>query len=154
MKLFRGVKEARVDDKARLKLPAPIFRALEDAYRDREVFVTSLDGETLKIYPLREWERIEATLMDRSDSKPEEDAARDERILFNANLHGADESLDKQGRILVPNALREAVGTSCEVYLTWGGTHIRVMSAARFEETKASMAMTAEDNMRATKVGA
>lgn len=155
MRLFRGIEKARIDDKARLKLPAPVFRALESAYDDKRVFITSLDGETVKIYPLKEWERIEELLMDHSGAKTEEEAERDERIHFNAMLHGADESLDKQGRILVPAALREAAGTSCDAYVTWaGGSHLLVMSTDQLKDATAKMALTADDKKRASRIGA
>ena len=154
MKLFRGIEKARVDDKARLKLPAPVARKWDELYGDKRVFITSLDGVTVKVYPLREWERIEDMLTDHTGEKTEEDAARDERIHFNAMLRGSDESLDKQGRILVPAALREAVGTSCDVHITWAGSHLKVMSEKQLEETMARMAFTDDDNKRAVRIGA
>lgn len=154
MKLFRGIEKARVDDKARLKLPAAVARKWDEAYHDNRVFITSWDAETVKVFPLREWERIEDMLTDHTGEKSEEDAARDERIYFNAMLRGADESLDKQGRILVPTALREAVGTSCDVHITWTGTHLKVMSAKQLEDATARMAITPEDKKRAARIGA
>ena len=51
---FRGHEQARVDDKGRLKVPNAFRSALEGKY-GRELFVTSLTGEDVRIYPMPVW---------------------------------------------------------------------------------------------------
>ena len=48
--MFRGNAPARIDDKGRLKVPNA-FRALLDGKYGRELFLTSLTGEYVRIYP-------------------------------------------------------------------------------------------------------
>jgi len=49
--VLRGNYAAKIDDKARLKIPNA-FRALIEKAHGGEVFVTSLTGESVRIYPM------------------------------------------------------------------------------------------------------
>ena len=60
--MFRGSAPAKIDDKGRLKLPTAFRRDLEQSY-GREIFVTSIRGESVLIYPLTVWQEIEDRLM-------------------------------------------------------------------------------------------
>jgi Uncharacterized protein conserved in bacteria len=64
--MFRGVQEGSVDAKFRLKFPALVRKRLLERYETGDLFITSLDRRDIKIYPLAEWERVEARLSDRS----------------------------------------------------------------------------------------
>ena len=59
--MFRGSAPAKIDDKGRLKLPTAFRRDLEQRY-GREVFITSIRGESVPVYPLSVWEEIEDRL--------------------------------------------------------------------------------------------
>ena len=59
--MFRGNHPARVDEKGRLKLPAEFKRRVDEFYGP-QFYITSKDGRRAEIYPLREWELIEAKL--------------------------------------------------------------------------------------------
>ena len=56
---LRGSYEARIDDKGRLKIPSQ-FRDLIERSFGTVFYITSLDGETARVYPLPEWEAIES----------------------------------------------------------------------------------------------
>jgi DNA-binding transcriptional regulator/RsmH inhibitor MraZ len=99
-----------VDEKGRLKLPALVRQKLVETYRDANVFITSLNGEEVKVFPLREWETVENRLSQKSAEGNESDGEVKKKVLFQANHFGAEETLDNQGRILVPAVLREAAG--------------------------------------------
>jgi MraZ protein len=151
--MFRGIQTGRVDDKGRLKLPALVRQRLEERYRDADVFITSLDGVGAKVFPLREWEAIEARLSEKSPEGKESDGAVKDKILFQANRFGAEETLDNQGRILVPAVLREAAGMRGEVKILWQSNHLLVMNAARFEEATEANRLTAADKRYAANLG-
>ena len=54
----RGSHAATVDEKGRLKLPAPFKRYVE-SFGEKRVFVTSLDLRTVGIYPTAVWREVE-----------------------------------------------------------------------------------------------
>ena len=56
--MFRGSHITRVDEKGRLKLPADFKRQIDEEYGG-QFYITSRDGETAEIYPMREWETFE-----------------------------------------------------------------------------------------------
>ena len=59
--MFRGNAPARIDDKGRLKVPNA-FRTLLEGKHGRELFLTSLTGEYVRIYPMPVWLEIEQKL--------------------------------------------------------------------------------------------
>ena len=131
--MFRGVQSGRIDDKHRLKLPAPVKNRILEKYESGEVFITSLSGEDARLYPLAEWIQVEASLSERKPGADPQTAKRNKKLLFRANHFGADETLDNQGRILVPSALRDALGARSEVFLQWTGSCLLVLSAERYQ---------------------
>ena len=152
--MFRGVQTGNVDDKGRLKLPASVKRLLRDRYSQLDIFVTSLDGETVKVFPIREWETVEARLADKSKSPDQaQSGAVKNRILFQANRFGAEESLDGQGRLLVPSALRESADMKGAVKIQWQSNHMLVMSEARYNKAAEQNALTADDLAHAADLG-
>lgn len=151
--MFRGTQTGRVDDKGRLKLPALVRSRMVEEYREPKVFITSLDGEEVKVFPLREWEAVETSLSNKSPDGNEADGEIKQKILFQVNRFGAEETLDKQGRILVPAVLREAAGMRGEVKILWQSNHLFVVSAARFEEAAEENRLTAIDKRYAANLG-
>lgn len=152
--MFRGVQTGNVDDKGRLKLPASVKRLLRDRYSQLDIFVTSLDGETVKVFPIREWETVESRLADKSKSPDHaQSGAVKNRILFQANRFGAEETLDGQGRLLVPSALRESADMKGAVKIQWQSNHMLVMSEARYNEAAEQNVLTADDLAHAADLG-
>ena len=151
--MFRGTQTGRVDDKGRLKLPALVRSRMVEEYREPKVFITSLDGEEVKVFPLPEWEAVETSLSNKSPDGNEADGEIKQKILFQVNRFGAEETLDNQGRILVPAVLREAAGMRGEVKILWQSNHLFVVSAARFEEAAEENRLTAIDKRYAANLG-
>jgi MraZ protein len=120
MDRFRGSAPARVDEKGRLKVPS-LFRAqIEEAFGP-ELFVTSVNGKNVLLYPLPIWRAVEEKLaalppMHRPKNK----------YLERVNYYGQDATLDGQGRVLVPQILRDAVKLPSEVVVTGNIDHLVV----------------------------
>ena len=152
--MFRGVQNGNVDDKGRLKLPASVKRALKDQYTHMDVFVTSLDGKVVKVFPVREWETVEETLS-RKSTGPEQgiDGTVKNKILFQANRFGAEESLDGQGRFLVPAALRESASMKGAVKIQWQTNHMLVMNEAMYNEAAEANLLSDSDMLHAANLG-
>jgi MraZ protein len=102
MGVFRGNAPARIDDKGRLKVPNTFKSVLENKY-GRELFLTSLSGEFVRIYPMPVWLEIEQKL----GSMPSIHPSR-LRFLDRVNYFGQAAELDVQGRVIIPVRLREA----------------------------------------------
>jgi MraZ protein len=107
--VFRGNAPARIDDKGRLKMPT-VFKSLLEGKFGRELFLTSLTGEYVRVYPMPVWLEIEEKLGRMPSTHP----AR-LRYLDRVNYFGQAADLDAQGRVLIPVRLRQAATMDGEV---------------------------------------
>ncbi len=107
--MFRGNAPARIDDKGRLKVPNA-FRALLESKYGRDLFITSLSGESVRIYPMPVWLETEEKLAKMPSSHP----AR-LRFLDRVNYYGQVGDLDAQGRVIMPVRLRESASMNGDV---------------------------------------
>ena len=107
--MFRGNAPARIDDKGRLKVPNAFRAALESKY-GRELYLTSLTGEYVRIYPMPVWLEMEEKLGRMPSSHP----AR-LRFLDRVSYFGQSSELDGQGRVIIPVRLRESATMAGDV---------------------------------------
>ena len=107
--VLRGNAPAKIDDKGRLKVPNA-FRAVIQKDHGSEVFVTSLTGQSVRIYPMPVWLDIEQRLAQVPSINP----AR-QRFLDRVNFYGQVAELDPQGRVLIQPRLRESALMNGEV---------------------------------------
>ena len=118
--MFRGNHPTRVDEKGRLKVPAEFKRVIDEKYAQR-FYITSLDGIVAQIYPFEEWERIEQKLASLSTYNPTK-----KKFLTRTNYYGQVVEMDGQGRLLVPQILREAAQIRGEVAVLGNLTYLEV----------------------------
>lgn len=126
--MLRGNTLAKVDDKGRLKLPAAFRGAIEPRY-GRDFFVTSLRGESVRIYPMEVWRSIEERLARASSLKPS--VIRFKNFV---NYFGQDASMDSQGRILIHPLVRDKAGIDGEVAVLGQQDYLEVWNRATFEK--------------------
>ena len=107
--MFRGHEQARIDDKGRLKVPNVFRSALESKF-GRELFLTSLTGEYVRLYPMPVWLEIEEKLGKMPSTHPSR-----LRFLDRVNFFGQVAELDTQGRVLIPARLRETAAIAGDV---------------------------------------
>ncbi|NCO69434.1 MAG: division/cell wall cluster transcriptional repressor MraZ [Acidobacteria bacterium] len=124
METFRGTYQATIDDKGRLKLPARV-KALLEQNHGGNVFVTSLAPHELRVYPLTVWEEIERRFLARPSMDP-----LVQRFLEHAN-YGQEDEVDSQGRVLVPQLMRDILGSSAEVVVSGRGHFLAVVLRER-----------------------
>lgn len=150
-----GSEKARVDDKHRLCFSTKLRKRLQETYHSTDVFITSLDGKEVKVFPRQEWSRMLETLSARSTDGSPQDGRLKNSILMVANKYGAEGSLDNQGRVLIPGALREAPGIEGDVWVVWQNTHLLVMSDERFQQktTEAEAQLSGEGLAYAENLG-
>jgi MraZ protein len=124
--VFRGNAPARIDDKGRLKVPNA-FRSLLEGKYGRELFLTSLTGEYVRVYPMPVWLDIEQKLGEMPSTHPSK-----LRFLDRVNYFGQTAELDVQGRVLIPVRLREAATMTGDVDVLGQFNYLDVWNHDRF----------------------
>ncbi len=124
--MLRGNHAARIDEKGRLKIPNA-FRSVVEKTHGLELFVTSLTGESVRIYPMPVWLAHEEKL----GSMPSTHPSR-LRYLDRVNYYGQTAQIDTQGRVVIHPRLRESAGMSGEVDVFGQYDYIEVWNHERF----------------------
>ena len=137
--MLRGNYAAKIDDKARLKIPNA-FRALVEKTHGSELFVTSLTGESVRIYPMPVWLALEERLTRVPTTLP----ARN-RFLDRVNYYGQAAEIDTQGRVLIHQRLRESAGMAGEVDVLGSVDHLDVWNHDRLVAKMQSDPYTDDD---------
>ncbi|MFN7928370.1 MAG: division/cell wall cluster transcriptional repressor MraZ [Blastocatellia bacterium] len=146
--MLRGSYTATIDDKGRIKIPASFKRYLDQHYGNPDFYVTSLDGECARLYPLTEWEEIENKLA----LLPTMDPTR-RKFLDRVNYYGQLQTLDPQGRILIHPLLRGAAELLGEVTIFGYLTYLEIWSADRFRLRLNAHPFTDEDAEQIARLG-
>ncbi len=120
--MFRGNHPTRVDDKGRLKVPAA-FKARVDELYGPQFYITSKDGKRAELYPLKEWEAIEEKLAKIPSMNPAK-----KKFLDVTNYYGQMVEMDNQGRLLLPQLLRESAKVTAEVVVFGAQTYLEVVN--------------------------
>jgi MraZ protein len=139
MDRFRGSAPARLDEKGRLKVPT-LFRAQVDEAFGPELFVTSLHGREILLYPLSVWRALEEKLA----ALPAIHRAK-RKFLERVNYFGQEGSLDGQGRVLIPQILRDAAKLPADVVVTGNIDHLVVSDRSALASRLADEDFTPED---------
>ena len=126
--MFRGSAPAKIDDKGRLKVPTGFRRSLEERY-GRDVFITSVVGDSVLVYPLAVWEVHEEKLA----ALPSTDRTK-RRYLERVSYFGQQGTLDKQGRVVVPQLLRDRSEMHGEVVVSGRLDHLEVWNLERLQK--------------------
>lgn len=113
-----------IDTKGRVIIPAK--------YRDQmgdDFIVTKGLDKNLYIYAPDEWKVLDEKLNAMPIGR---EAARKMKVFFYAGA--CDVTVDKQGRITIPQTLRKHAGLTKDVVLAGMGNHLELWDAKRFEE--------------------
>ena len=127
----RGMFPARLDDKGRLKLPAP-FQQYFAGLPEKKLFVTSLDRRIAQIYPIAAWrenEKFFETYRDDPDAV--------QVVWFNANDLGADAEADSQGRVTFnPELRRELDLETSQLHMYSYRGRVEILTEALYQERR------------------
>ena len=144
---LRGSAPARIDDKGRLKVPT-IFRSVIHDQQGPDVFVTSLTGDCVRIYPMSAWLEVERKL----SNIPENHPAR-LKFLDRVNYYGQTGELDTQGRIVIPAHLRDSASIVGDVRVFGRISYLDVWNEERFVQKLQRDPWTDEDGLRLSEHG-
>jgi MraZ protein len=145
--MFRGNHPTRVDEKGRLKLPAEFKRRIDESYTGR-FYITSKDGRVAEIYPMQEWEKVEAQLA----AIPSFEPAR-RKLMDRYNYFGSEAEMDAQGRLLIPQILREKANLMGDVVVFGMQNHLEVANREAFVANMDANPLTAEDEQKLAGFG-
>jgi MraZ protein len=145
--MFRGNHPTRVDEKGRLKVPAEFKRVIDEKY-GTQFYITSLDGKVAQVYPFEEWERIEQKLAGLSTFNPTK-----KKFLERANYYGQQVEMDGQGRLLLPQLLRESGQIRGEVAVLGNLTFLVVRNLELFKREIQEEKFTPEDEKTLDELG-
>jgi MraZ protein len=145
--MLRGQHTARIDAKGRLKVPTQFRRLIEEKH-GQEFYITSLNGDCVRIYPLPEWEGIERRLA----LLPTMDPAR-RKFLDRTNYYGQQAIIDGQGRLLIHPLLRKSAGVVGDVAVLGYLTYLEVWELDKFKQRLIADPYTEEDEAAIAKLG-
>lgn len=110
--MYRGATAVNLDNKGRLAVPTRYRDVLIEKSEGLMVCTIDLHHPCLLLYPLPEWEIIEKKLANLSSINPVE--RRIQRLLLG---HASECQMDRAGRILLGNTLRQHAGLHKEIML-------------------------------------
>lgn len=125
-----------------------VFRRYIQEKHGTEVYVTSLTGESARIYPLPEWENIENRLA----LLPSMDPAR-RRFLDRANYYGQQSEMDAQGRVLIHPLLRKSAGVMGDVAVLGYLNYLEVWELENFQQRLLADPYTEDDEAAIARLG-
>jgi MraZ protein len=145
--MFRGNHPTRIDEKGRLKVPAEFKRVIDEKY-GLKFYITSLDGKVAQLYPFEEWERIEQKLASLSTFNPTK-----KKFLSRVNFYGQEVEMDGQGRLLIPQLLRQSADIKGEVAVMGNLTYLEVRNIETLQTQMVEEQFTTEDEETLNKLG-
>lgn len=135
-----GSYPARLDASGRVKIPQKFREAIE-AQHGREVFITSLNDESIQIYPLSVWERLtgianEGALHLRPDVR---------KFMLRVNRKGTRNEIDSKGRVLINQVLRQKANLQEEVEVIGLNNHLEIWNKDILDGVLEEKPLTDED---------
>ena len=139
--MFRGNHPAKVDEKGRLKLPSA-FKQLMDAENVTQFYITSFDGKSAQIWPLKDWVEFEAKLAAN---------IHDESIENYVNwtsYYGQQVEIDNQSRLTLPQQLREDARLTAEVAVMGKTKYVEVKNEEMLKQDLTARPVPAADRQK------
>lgn len=126
--MFRGSDAVTIDEKGRFAIPARYRQGIRDACAGQIVVTAHHQDSCLLIYPQPRWLEFEQGLLARGGLNPE---VRRLQRHFVGNARDLD--MDKQGRLLLPQLLKQRVGLSGRAVLVGMGQTFELWGEAQWE---------------------
>ena len=139
LSVLMGHSPAKIDEKGRLKVPAGFRKIIEERF-GADCFITSMDGERALVYPLPVWFEFQSRL-----AKVPSTSTAKTKLLERVNYFGQVSTLDAQGRLLVPQVLRDVAGVTDDVVVLGSQDHLIVWNEQRIQKRLSEQPLTADD---------
>lgn len=129
--MFRGVHNINLDAKGRMAIPARYRQLLHESNNGALVVTIDTEEACLLVYPLSEWEPIQAKIEALPSFNPA--ARRIQRLLIG---HATDIELDASGRLLLSSPLREYAGLDKKMVMMGQGNKFELWDEAHWAERR------------------
>ena len=125
--MLLGEYEYTVDDRGRLAIPA----RLREAFRTGLVLARGLE-RCVTVYPIPQWEQLAGRMLSLPPNNV--DARRWQRAIFPSAFQL---ELDRQGRVLLPQTLREYAGIDTNVVIVGMYHTLEIWDSAAWQSERA-----------------
>lgn len=129
-----GQFKSTVDIKGRMNFPAKLREELGECFVISKIIDIDKEVKCIKVYSKAGWQEI----IEKTKVKSQIKVANLQRFLM---ANACDIEVDKQGRIIIPQALREYAGLDNEVVIVGLGEQAEIWNKAKWE------AMNSFENM-------
>ncbi len=127
---FSGKYYCSVDSKGRVMIPARFRAILQNNYSSNKIYVTNAYfDKCLLLYPIEEWQRLEEKVRSLPQNKR---SVKTFRRTVIASAHECE--LDRQGRLLIPSALREDADINGELVVVGQIEKIEIWNRQKWNE--------------------
>ena len=132
--MYYGEAHTSIDEKGRLPVPMQFRRVMEANDHDTWIITLGYDNE-LWLYHKQRWEELEKTEFPAPTIAPD-------KLAFRTRLFGKamKVKLDGQGRLLIPQTLRDAAGLNREGILVGVQDHLQLWNETAWREFNAQQA--------------
>ena len=139
---FCGNPKTKMDERGRLKMPAEFKAFIDRKYGKgfNAFYITSRDGVSAEIYPMPEWLKHQAKIF----RIPQSVDAR-QKLLDMYNLYGDRADMDPQGRMLLPEELRNEGVLVGDVKVSGEGAFLRITSLKTLRENVKRAPLTGQE---------
>lgn len=138
--MFRGVTTVKLDAKGRMSIPTRYRERLQQQGGGQLVVTVDRD-HCLLLYPLPEWEQIEAKLVKLPSFNAQ--ARRLQRLLVG---HATELDMDSHGRVLLPQPLREFAGIDRAAVMIGQGNKFEIWDEAAWNERRDTWLADGDDD--------
>ena len=138
--MFKGSSYHIMDNKGRVSIPVR-YREILQERQDRQIILTNWDGYILA-FPQSEWVKVEAKLGELALFR------KDYRAFQRFLISGVEECpLDRQGRILIPQTLREYAKLGREVAMGGMVRYFEIWDRERYEAHRRQLEETLDESV-------
>jgi MraZ protein len=138
--MFKGSSFHIMDNKGRVSIPVR-YREILQERQDRQIILTNWDGYILA-FPQSEWVKVEAKLGELALFR------KDYRAFQRFLISGVEECpLDRQGRILIPQTLREYAKLGREVAVVGLVRNFEIWDRERYEAHRKQLEETIDESV-------
>jgi MraZ protein len=125
---FKGKSHHTINEAGRVSIPSKFRDVLKTKYGDESLTLVTL-GSHIAAFPTKEWQKLEETW----EANPPKDG-KGKKFLRYLYSTAEDCTIDKQGRILVPNMLRESTGLNSECVIVGHMNKIEIWPKAKWDK--------------------
>jgi MraZ protein len=144
--MFRGNHPAKVEESGRIKLPVA-FKKSVDEQHVTEFYITSADGKSAEVWPLAEWEKVEQLLAEQGTL---DDAVQ--KYMNLTSYYGQQVKMDGQGRVVLPQILREAAKLDGDVAVFGKTKYLEIFNQEMIQQSLQANQLTKEERDKVSAI--